>query len=109
VTVTSHLAADVASKGLMFGLAFHRGIDRAFANAAVRREQAAHSVDELALRLQEAREDEAAALEAAAAMAAELAQARAEAARLRAQLTAERQQRAHLQAAFEALCEECAA
>ncbi|WP_144439957.1 hypothetical protein [Methylobacterium sp. AMS5] len=109
MTVTTHLALDVASKGLMFGAAINRGIDQAFANAAIRRAQAAHSVDELALRLQVAREDEAAALEAAAAMQTELAASRAEAARLRQMLTAERATRAQLQAAFEALCEECAA
>lgn len=109
MSVTTHLALDVASKGLMFGAAINRGIDQAFANAAIRRAQAANSVDELALRLQEAREDEAAALQAASAMAAELAEARAETARLRQILTAERATRAQLQAAFEALCEECTA
>lgn len=92
MSVTSHLALDVASKGLLFGSAVMAGVDRANANARDRRAVAAHANAGLADRLASAREGERDALVAAHELALELARVRAENAALRAALEAERAQ-----------------
>ncbi len=92
MTVTTHLALDVAAKGMMFGAAVMSGVDRAVANAAERRAVAAHANAGLADRLASARDGERDALIAAHEMALELARVRAENAALRAALEAERAQ-----------------
>ncbi|KAB1071160.1 hypothetical protein [Methylobacterium planeticum] len=79
----AHISLDVAGRLATVGGALHLGIERAAANARIRREQAVDSVSELALRLQEAREDQAAALDRAAAAEAALLAARREIAQLR--------------------------
>lgn len=103
MTVTSHLVADVASKGLMFGLATARGIDRAFANAADRRAVAAHANQGLADRLASARDCEREALVAAHELALELARTRADLAEAQAALAAERAQSIRLALALRAV------
>ncbi|MCQ6513039.1 hypothetical protein NPN18_25050, partial [Vibrio parahaemolyticus] len=82
------------------GLMLAGALDAVVDGAQIRRVEAANSVHELAIRLEEARSGELAAMELAASLQSQLAEARAETARLRAQVVAEREGRATAQAAF---------
>jgi hypothetical protein len=99
--IASSSASRIFTGGMMLGGA----IDAMADNAQIWRAEAASSVQELALRLQESRASELAAIELAAALQEQLAEARAETARLRAQVAAEREGRAVAQAAFQELYE----
>lgn len=103
MTVTTHLALDVAAKGLTFGSAVMSGVDRAVANSQARRAVAAHANAGLADRLASAREGEHDALVAAHELALELARTRAELAEAREALAVERAQSIRLALALRAV------
>ena len=103
----TEIAASSASRIFTGGLMLGGAIDAMADNARLRRAEAASSVQELAIRLEEARSGELAAIELAAGLQAQLAEERAETARLRLQLSAEREGRATAQAAFQELYALC--
>lgn len=105
----TEIAARSGSRVFTGGLMLAGAVDAMADSVRTRRAEAASSVQELAIRLSESRAEEAAALNVAAALQAELASARAEISRLRSQVAVERQGRATAQAAFEELYEMCTA
>jgi hypothetical protein len=98
--IGAQVGVEVASNLARGGMALHVGIQRAFDDARVRRERAVDSVQELALRLQEARRDQRAAERRAAAAAQDLGGALAELRQLREALRQERRLTAGLREAI---------
>ncbi len=106
MTHHSHIAIDVASRGLQAFAVMQHAVADARLRAAGQRLDGIHAVGELAIRLQESRAVEAAAIASAEALHDENATLRAEIAALTAALRGERQAHAQTQTLFAGLCAE---
>ncbi|BAQ49601.1 hypothetical protein [Methylobacterium aquaticum] len=106
MTHHSHIAIDVASRGMMAFSVLEHAVADARLRATGQRLDGIAAVGELAIRLQESRQVEAHAIEAAEALHDENATLRAQVAALTAALRGERQAHAQTQTLFAGLCAE---